>query len=97
MNNPCLTENDFCQLEDFDECLPKIIKNSDLMVTESQHATTEDERFGSEIDRNAAAMAINQITDEASIQFVEDLEEIEAENDLYYFQNANQAQQQFQR
>ena len=55
------------------------------MVTESQHATTEDERFGSEIDRNAAAMAINQITDEASIQFVEDLEEIEAENDLYYF------------
>ena len=79
------------QEDEFDECLPNVIKNTDLVVQDSEHVMSQ------------GAM-VNDGTDDQSkesIQFVEDLEEIvDAENDLYYSMNNNvnqNYQQQFQR
>ena len=64
---------------ELDECLPHVVKNSDLMVTDSgyRHSTDED---------------MDNTENGPSIQFIDDLEEIEAENDLYYNLHCNQQQ-----
>ena len=79
------------QEDEFDECLPNVIKNTDLVVQDSEHVMSQGAEQNDGTDDQS----------KESIQFVEDLEEIvDAENDLYYSMNSNvnqNYQQQFQR
>lgn len=78
--------------------MPKVIKNSDLIVSQSNNGTNSDEDISSNqqalISAAAAEIAeMNVNSEDVSIQFVEDLEEIEADNnDLYYNMNNSQVQ-----